>query len=96
MRESVAILTTNASKWGWGGVCQIREQQEIVSHCVWSKGWQFSSSNQRKLTAILFFSGAGIEYVQVLPMKQTMDSEVFVNDVKKNNRITNYQRKKSQ
>ncbi|KAA6374996.1 MAG: hypothetical protein EZS28_029477 [Streblomastix strix] len=28
------------------------------------------------------FSGGGIEYVQVLPKKQTMDSEIFVNDIK--------------
>ncbi|KAA6357905.1 MAG: putative mariner transposase [Streblomastix strix] len=31
----------------------------------------------------VFFSGVGIEYVHVLPKKQTMDSEVFVNDILK-------------
>lgn len=40
-----AVLTTDASRWGWGGVCQIRDQEEIVTHGTWSKRWHLSSSN---------------------------------------------------
>ncbi|KAA6378723.1 MAG: putative Transposon Ty3-I Gag-Pol polyprotein [Streblomastix strix] len=31
-RDPEAILTTDASQWGWGGVFQIREQAEIIVH----------------------------------------------------------------
>ncbi|KAA6355550.1 MAG: putative Transposon Tf2-6 polyprotein [Streblomastix strix] len=53
IRHPDSLLTTDASKWMWGGACKIKNQEEIFVQGKWSKGWRLTSSNQRELAAIL-------------------------------------------
>ncbi|KAA6396676.1 MAG: hypothetical protein EZS28_007799 [Streblomastix strix] len=48
-----AQLTTDASAWGWGGVLQLPNEEEIMVHGVWAKNWRLTSSNQRETASIL-------------------------------------------
>ncbi|KAA6387555.1 MAG: putative Transposon Ty3-G Gag-Pol polyprotein [Streblomastix strix] len=48
-----AQLTTNASVWGWGGVLQLPNEEEIMVHGVRARNWRLTSSNQRETATIL-------------------------------------------